>query len=264
MVISGGDGAGENGAGENGVRAKSRGDFGLTPGKGLSPGKVKHAVVGLTGGIGSGKSTVARLFGALGVHWVDADDVAREVVEPGTAALGQIAAHFGEAILTPEGALDRAQLRGIVFDNPEQRRWLESLLHPIIRDELIRQLNCPRSHSQPQADPFHESSSAAGDDAPEEYELPYVLLVSPLLLETDQHALVDQTVVVDVPEDEQIARTMARDTNSRDQVERIIAAQMSRENRLARADAVINNDRTLDDVTRQIQELHERLLVDFG
>lgn len=115
-------------------------------------------IAGLTGGIGSGKSTVARLFGELGVHWVDADDVAREVVEPGTPALERISEHFGKKILTSEGALDRAQLRGIVFEKPEERFWLESLLHPIIREELIRQLN------------------------PENYQLPYVLLVSPLLL----------------------------------------------------------------------------------
>ena len=198
------------------------------------------AVIGLTGGIGSGKSTVARLFGDLGVHWVDADDVAREVVEPGTPALAEIAQHFGEKILTPEGALDRAQLRGIVFQEPEERDWLESLLHPIIREELIRQLN------------------------PEDYQPPYVLLVSPLLLETDQHELVDRIIVIDVPKAVQLERTMARDTNSREQVERIIAAQMSREDRLARADAVIDNDRPLDDVTRQVRELHERLLVDFG
>ena len=198
------------------------------------------AVIGLTGGIGSGKSTVARLFGELGVHWVDADDVAREVVEPGTPALAEIAKHFGEEILTSDGALDRAQLRAIVFQEPEERVWLESLLHPIIREELIRQLN------------------------PENYQLPYVLLVSPLLLETDQHELVDRIIVIDVPKDVQLERTMARDTNSREQVERIIAAQMSREDRLARADEGIDNDRPLDDVTRQVRELHERLLVDFG
>jgi len=198
------------------------------------------AVIGLTGGIGSGKSTVARLFGDLGVHWVDADDVAREVVEPGTPALAEIAKHFGEQILTPDGVLDRAQLRAIVFQETEERAWLEALLHPIIREELIRQLN------------------------PENYQLPYVLLVSPLLLETDQHELVDRIIVIDVPKDVQLERTMARDTNSREQVERIIAAQMSREDRLARADEVIDNDRPLDDVTRQVRELHERLLVDFG
>lgn len=211
------------------------------------------AIVGLTGGIGSGKSTVARLFGELGVHWVDADDVAREVVEPGTPALARIAEHFGDEILTTDGALDRAQLRGIVFEKPEERKWLEGLLHPVIRDELIRQLKSPLS---PGPSPAGGEGSFAS--------IPYVLLVSPLLLETDQYELVDRIVVIDVPEETQIARTMARDTNSREQVERIIAAQMPRAKRLERADAVIDNDRPMDEVERQVRDLHERLMVDFG
>lgn len=197
-------------------------------------------IIGLTGGIGSGKSTVARQFGALGVHWVDADDVAREVVEPGMPALKAIANHFGQDILTDDGALDRARLRQIVFEQPEQRAWLESLLHPVIRDELIRQLH------------------------PTDYTLPYVLLVSPLLLETDQHNLVEKVLVVDVPVDVQIDRTMARDTNSREQVERIIAAQMPREQRVSRADAVIDNNQPKEDVAAEVRALHERLVVDFG
>ncbi|WP_420389146.1 dephospho-CoA kinase [Marinobacter sp.] len=198
------------------------------------------AVVGLTGGIGSGKSTVVRLFGALGVHWVDADDVAREVVEPGTPALERIAEHFGQKILLPDGGLDRAALRRIVFDAPEERAWLESLLHPVIREELMRQLH------------------------PDNYALPYVLLVSPLLLETDQHELVDKVVVVDVPVDVQIQRTMARDTNDREQVERIIAAQMPREQRLQKADDVVDNNLAMIDVERQVEQLHQTFLAAFG
>lgn len=197
------------------------------------------AVVGLTGGIGSGKSTVVRLFGALGVHWVDADDVAREVVEPGTPGLERITEHFGQEILLPDGGLDRAALRRIVFDAPEERVWLESVLHPVIREELMRQLH------------------------PDNYALPYVLLVSPLLLETDQHELVDKVVVVDVPVDVQIQRTMARDTNDRDQVERIIAAQMPREQRLQKADKVVDNSLPLADVEHQIEDLHQAFLAAF-
>ncbi|AOY87115.1 dephospho-CoA kinase [Marinobacter salinus] len=197
-------------------------------------------IVGLTGGIGSGKSTVARMFGNLGVHWVDADDVAREVVEPGTPALANIAGHFGQDILTAEGALDRARLRQIVFENPQERSWLEALLHPVIREELIRQLN------------------------PEHNRHPYVILVSPLLLETDQHELVDRVLVVDVPVDTQLERTMSRDTNSREQVERIIAAQMPRAQRLAKADIVIDNNRPSEEVERQVRELHNKFLVDFA
>ncbi|WP_417544057.1 dephospho-CoA kinase [Marinobacter sp.] len=197
-------------------------------------------IIGLTGGIGSGKSTVARQFGALGVHWVDADDVAREVVEPGMPALTAIADHFGQDILTVGGALDRARLRQIVFEQPGQRAWLEGLLHPIIREELIRQLH------------------------PIDYTLPYVLLVSPLLLETDQHKLVEKVLVVDVPVAVQIERTVARDTNSREQVERIIAAQISREQRISKADAVIDNNQPTENVAAEVRALHERFMVDFG
>lgn len=198
----------------------------------------RYSVIGLTGGIGSGKSTVARMFGALGVHWVDADDVARQVVEPGTQALRAIADHFGESILQGNGELDRAALRQKVFENPEQRRWLEGLLHPIIRQELIRQLS------------------------PEDYNLPYVMLVSPLLLETNQHELVERIVVVDVPEETQINRTMTRDGNSREQVERILAAQMPRAARREKADAIINNAQPLERVEASVHALHQRFLAD--
>ena len=200
----------------------------------------RYSVIGLTGGIGSGKSTVARMFGALGVHWVDADDVARQVVEPGTQALRAIADHFGESILQGNGELDRAALRQKVFEDPEQRRWLEGLLHPIIRQELIRQLS------------------------PEDYNLPYVMLVSPLLLETNQHELVARIVVVDVPEETQINRTMARDGNSREQVERILAAQMPRVARREKADAIINNAQPLERVEASVHALHQRFLADFS
>ena len=200
----------------------------------------RYSVIGLTGGIGSGKSTVARMFGALGVHWVDADDVARQVVEPGTQALRAIADHFGESILQDNGELDRAALRQKVFEDPEQRRWLEGLLHPIIRQELIRQLS------------------------PEDYNLPYVMLVSPLLLETNQHELVERIVVVDVPEETQINRTMTRDGNSREQVERILAAQMPRAARREKADAIINNAQPLERVEASVHALHQRFLADFS
>ena len=201
-------------------------------------------VIGLTGGIGSGKSTVAKLFGDLGVHWVDADIVAREVVEPGTPALARIAEHFGPDILLQDGILDRARLRTVVFEHTEERAWLEALLHPMIRDELIRQL-----HSR---------------DTDPAYALPYVLLVSPLLLETNQHELVDKVIVVDVPEEVQIERTMARDANPRDQVERIIAAQMPREKRLHKADEVVDNTKLISDVERQVSELHTQFKVALG
>ena len=195
-------------------------------------------ILGLTGGIGSGKSTVARLFGELGVHWVDADDVARQVVKPGTAALEAIAEHFGPEVLQADGSLNRGWLRQRIFEVPGEKKWLEGLLHPIIRKELIRQLDAAAS--------------------------PYALLVSPLLLETDQHELVEKVIVVDVPESVQLARTMARDDNSREQVERIMAAQMARDERCARADVIINNNNSLADVERQVRECHDRFVQLFS
>ncbi|MGQ7274387.1 dephospho-CoA kinase [Marinobacter sp. V034] len=199
-------------------------------------------VVGLTGGIGSGKSTIAARFKQLGVHAVDADDVAREVVEPGRPALAAIAAHFGDAILLPDGALNRAALRQIVFETPEERDWLEKLLHPIIRDELLRQLWITPDRSPPA-----------------EYQHQYVLLVSPLLLETDQHNIVESVIVIDVPVEVQIARTMQRDKNDRAQVERIINAQISREERLKRADFIIDNAQPASLAIDAVDDLHYRL-----
>ena len=214
-----------------------RHDMGSDPVRGLIPAGPETHIVGLTGGIGSGKSTVARLFGELGVHWVDADDVARQVVEPGTHALKAITEHFGPEVLQADGSLNRAWLRQRIFEAPGEKEWLEALLHPIIREELTRQLADTTS--------------------------PYALLVSPLLLETDQHELVEKVVVVDVPESVQLERTMARDDNSRQQVERIMAAQMARDERCARADAIINNNNPLADVRRQVRKCHDRFVQEF-
>jgi dephospho-CoA kinase len=194
-------------------------------------------VVGLTGGIGSGKSSVAGLFLELGVPFVDADIVAREVVEPGEPALDQIADYFGRSVLRTDGTLDRAALRLRVFEDAPARQWLEKCLHPVIRTRMVEQLR-----------------QAKG---------PYVLLVSPLLLETDQARLCERVIVVDVPVETQLERTMHRDANTRDQVERIVAAQMSRGERLAKADEVIDNSRPLEQVAEQVRELHQRLLVSF-
>lgn len=191
--------------------------------------------IGLTGGIGSGKSTVARLFAEHSIVTVDADDVARQVVEPGTVALAAIAEHFGTQSLNADGTLNRAALRARVFADAHERLWLESLLHPLIRAEIERQLN--------QADS------------------PYALLVSPLLLETDQHRLVEQVIVVDVPEAVQIARTMSRDGNTRAQVEQIMAAQLPRDARRAKAHVLIDNDRPLADVAADVARIHRDLML---
>jgi len=190
--------------------------------------------IGLTGGIGSGKSTVAAKFRRLGVTVIDADDVARQVVEPGTDALRQIAAHFGKQVLQQDGSLDRARLRQLVFADETGRRWLEGLLHPLIRREIGTQLD--------QADS------------------PYAILVSPLLVESGQSALVDRVLVIDVPVEVQIERTMKRDANSRDQVERIIAAQMPREERLAAADDIFDNAVAPEASDAAVERLHQQYL----
>ncbi|WP_394424700.1 dephospho-CoA kinase [Vreelandella stevensii] len=191
-------------------------------------------IIGLTGGIGSGKSTVARAFGELGVGWVDADDIAREVVMPGEPALAAIAHRFGQQVLDADGGLNRAALRQIVFSDPAQRRWLESETHPRIRERLQLRLKALALNS------------------------PYVLLVSPLLFESGQDALAQRTLVVDVPEELQRSRTLARDGVSEAQVRAILAAQLSRQERLSRAHDVIDNSGSLEHLQHQVVTLHRR------
>ena len=195
-------------------------------------------VVGITGGIGSGKSAVTDHLETKGITVVDADKVARVVVEPGTSGLAAIAEHFGQEILLPDGGLDRAALRKLVFDNPDERKVLEGITHPRIREEIARQLN--------------EASS------------PYVVLASPLLLESGQNSFADYVVVVDVPESVQLNRTMARDDNSEQLVKSIMAAQLNRETRLSRADTSISNDGTLEELHARVDDLHQDLLARAG
>jgi dephospho-CoA kinase len=191
-------------------------------------------VVGITGGIGSGKSAVTRRLEQHGITVVDADVVARLVVEPGTPALAQIAEHFGADILQADGTLDRAALRARVFRDESERRWLERLTHPLIGQEIVDQISASRS--------------------------PYTVLSSPLLLDTNQKALVECVVVVDVPEELQVARTAQRDNNDEAQVKRIMAAQLGREARLALADIVVDNSGSLADLELQVDELHKEFL----
>ena len=191
-------------------------------------------VVGLTGGIGSGKTAASDRFASHGITVVDGDVVARQVVEPGTEALRKIIAKFGPGILQANGELDRASLREWVFSQPDDRLWLEALLHPLIGQEVIAQLNAASS--------------------------PYAVLVSPLLVDAGQTALCDRVLVVDVPEQVQIERTCRRDDNSEELVKQIIATQTSRERRLAAATEVLDNTGTLEDLQRRVDELHERYL----
>jgi dephospho-CoA kinase len=190
--------------------------------------------IGLTGGIGSGKTTVANCFAELGVDLVDADLAAREVVKPGSPALADIAAHFGEEILLADGSLNRAALRATVFADEKQRLWLEALLHPLINTLLRQQLAACQSD--------------------------YCLLVSPLLLETGQKELVDRIVVIDVSEQTQLARTMARDGSDEQTIRGIIAAQIDRQTRLQAADDIIDNEQPVSALKQQVRALHEHYL----
>ena len=192
-------------------------------------------IVGITGGIGSGKSAVTDRFESHGITVVDADLAARVIVEPGKPALAAIADHFGSELILDDGGLDRAALRQRVFAEEPERRWLEQLTHPLIGEEILAQL---------------ESSTSA-----------YTILSSPLLLETSQRQLTDCIVVVDVPESVQLQRTMTRDANDEAQVKRIMAAQLTRSERLKGADIIIDNSRSLSDLDEIIAELHKEFLL---
>jgi len=188
-------------------------------------------VVGLTGGIGSGKSTVSALFVNLGINVVDADHCSRLVVEPGKPALQAIVEQFGSGILQANKHLDRAKLRSIIFQDALKKEWLETLLHPLIYDEIILQLKSATS--------------------------PYVILESPLLIETNQRSICNRILVVDAEEEAQIQRTMKRDNNSEALVKSIIAAQASRAARNKAADDIIDNTLTLDSLKQQVMSLHK-------
>ncbi|WP_049723586.1 dephospho-CoA kinase [Gilvimarinus polysaccharolyticus] len=194
----------------------------------------KPLVIGLTGGIGSGKSAASEYFARLGIDIVDADIVAREVVEPGSDALLSIAQYFGPKILLADGSLDRVQLRNIIFSAPKEKTWLESLLHPLINQRLREQLI---------------SATSA-----------YVVFSSPLLLETPQHQLTDRIVVVDCTPEIQIQRAAARDNMKRYQVEAIMATQINRAERLSRADDILMNQGSLQELATQVLKLHQQYL----
>lgn len=192
---------------------------------------MKPWILGLTGGIGSGKSAAAQHFIELGVPSVDADHAARWVVEPGRPALQRIVEHFGPQVLQADGQLDRAALRARVFDNEQERKWLEGLLHPLIRQEIADFLDNARA--------------------------PYAILVSPLLVESGQHRMTQRVLVVDAPELLQIHRTMQRDQTSEAQVQAILGVQASREDRLRHADDILLNDRGLDWLRSEVERLHD-------
>lgn len=188
--------------------------------------------VALTGGIGSGKSTVADAFAQLGVNVIDADIIARQVVEPGTPGLSAIAQRFGAQMLNEDGTLNRRALREHIFAHDEDKRWLNALLHPQIQQETRRQIQLATS--------------------------PYILWVVPLLVENGLYAKADRVLVVDVPKETQIERTMLRDRVSRQHAEHILAAQATREQRLAVADDVIENMGSPDVIASAVARLHAK------
>ena len=195
-------------------------------------------VVGLTGGIGSGKSTIAELFAELGVPIIDADLVARQVVEKGSPLLAKIAAHFGPEILLEDGALNRAALREKIFANETQKDWLNQLLHPAIRHEMLRQLAAQQA--------------------------PYCIFMVPLLIENNLIALCQRVLVVDVSEQIQMTRASQRDNNQLALIKNIMQSQVSRSERLQHADDVINNDvdlrESLPQLKQKVLDLHHLYL----
>ena len=191
-------------------------------------------IIGLTGGIGSGKTAVSDIFASQGIDIVDADLASRVVVQKGKPALDKISEHFGAEILSEKGELNRAKLREIIFKAPEERHWLESLLHPIISEQIRYELGSSQS--------------------------PYCILVSPLLLETEQKDFCNSLLIVDVPEKFQIQRTALRDNVPEKQVESIMATQIDRAKRLGLADEIIVNDGTLEDLKQKVMDQHLKYL----
>nr|WP_220273221.1 dephospho-CoA kinase [Pantoea ananatis] len=188
----------------------------------------------MTGGIGSGKSTIAGYFAASGVDIIDADVIAREVVEPGTPALQAIIERYGDAILTEQGTLQRSRLREIIFSTPDEKTWLNALLHPLI-NARTQQLK----------------AQAAS---------PYVLWVVPLLVENRLQRQADRVLVVDTDEETQLRRTLQRDNVSLEQAKRILAAQATRQQRLDCADDIIDNSGAPEKALPQVAKLHQLYL----
>lgn len=187
-------------------------------------------VVGLTGGIGSGKTTVADLFAKKHIDIIDTDQLAREVIEPGQPAFQEIVTQLGKTVVRPNGQIDRGQLRKVVFNDAKKRRWLESLLHPLIREAMQHRIQAAQS--------------------------PYCIAVIPLLLETSPNPWVNRVLVVDAVEASQIERAKQRDQSSEHEIKKIMGAQVTRKERLSKADDIIYNDGLIEDLQPQVDALH--------
>lgn len=191
--------------------------------------------IALTGGIASGKSTIAEHFAELGVPIIDTDIIARKLVEPGASALKEISSLFGADIIATDGTLERSKLRNIIFNNNAKRKKLEAILHPRIRTDVFKQVNL------------------LNED--------YCIIVVPLLFETDYPYPVDRVLVVDISPDKQLSRLLTRDAIDETIAKAIIDAQVSSDKRLARADDVINNDMNIEAVKQQVKKLHHEYLI---
>lgn len=190
--------------------------------------------IGLTGGIGSGKSTAANFFQSKGIDVIDLDQIAREVVEPGSKALNQIHSRFGNTVLTSEGELNRQALSKVIFSNQQEKAWLESLLHPLINSEKQQKI---------------ESSKSA-----------YIVIEIPLLVENQLQKDVDRVLLIDCDEQQQLSRAKSRGNQTEDQIRKIIKSQASREERRKIAHDIINNDTTEEQLENQLKQFHKKYL----
>ena len=195
-------------------------------------------IVALSGGIASGKSTIANLFAQLGVPIIDADVIARQVVEIGTDAYKVIVKHFSQEILLPNNEIDRSQLRDIIFNNDHERLWLNNLLHPIIQEQTQIQI---------------AQQTAA-----------YVIWVVPLLVENNLYNLADRVLMVDTPEQLQLERLIQRDNIDESLAKKMISSQISSQKRLTYADDIIVNNGDLTSLTAQVNKLHQQYLNNFN
>ena len=193
-------------------------------------------IIGITGGIGCGKTTVANIFAEFGIDVIDADVIARDLVSNGSPALCAISEHFGADFIQSDGQLNRALLRIKIFSNDTDKLWLNNLLHPLIREQIVSQANASSS--------------------------PYCILVAPLLIENGLTALVNRVLVIDVSESTQLSRTTARDCNSKAQVQAIMNSQVSRQVRQAHADDLLNNDDcSIENLRASVIQLHQAYLL---
>ncbi len=194
-------------------------------------------LIGLTGGIASGKTLISDTFASLGVTIVDADVLARIAVEPGSVGLTQLQREFGDEIITSDGELDRPALRALIFQDAKKRKTVDGILHPIIRSLSEEQINAAAENGEP-----------------------YLIYAVPLLVETSQQARFDRILVIDVPVSTQLERIISRDGSTKEQAQAIIDAQASREERLTIADDVIDNNAGPEAVRPQVEQLHARYL----